>query len=165
MQHRLLIPLLLSCASLSAREEWYAELEVHDAEAIVVADMSAASREAAEAGDAAAQFQLARCYFAGTGIGRSLPQAMKWLRKSADQGYADAQCHLGECYARGTGVEQNVVEACRWWVKAASQHHAEAMYHLGMAQIQGEGVRKSDQLGIAWLERAAARRCPAGRFS
>ena len=106
-------------------------------EAVDIAQVTAASRQAAEAGDAAAQHHLARCYFTGSGVPQSTSKGMYWLKKAAEQGYADAQCHLAERYFTGQGAEQNPKEACSWWVKAAKQHNLEAMYRLGMAHLSG----------------------------
>ena len=86
----------------------YAQEEYEDAEeAVMVATLTTVNQEAAAAGDAAAQFQLARCYFTGSGIAQSTTKGMEWLRKAADQGYAEAQCQLAECYIQGNGVSKN----------------------------------------------------------
>ena len=79
-------------------------------EALDIAQVARESREKAEAGDAAAQLQLARCYFTGSGVSQSTSRGMEWLRKAADQNYADAQCLLAECYYQGKGVAKDEVE-------------------------------------------------------
>ena len=55
-------------------------------------------RQAAEQGDAGAQYQLARCYREGLGVEmdmkQNLREAAKWYRKAAGQGHAQAQQEL-----------------------------------------------------------------------
>ena len=43
-------------------------------------------RDAAEAGNAIAQYNLGQCYFGGTGVERDLDFARDWLEKSAKNG-------------------------------------------------------------------------------
>ncbi len=45
-------------------------------------------RNAAEHGDAVAQFSLGVCYQNGWGVGRDTAEAAKWHSKSAEQGNA-----------------------------------------------------------------------------
>ena len=70
-------------------------------------------REAAEQGDAEAQFRLGACYAAGQGVSQSYTEAAKWFRKAAEQGNAKAQFALGVCYHAGEGVERSYTEAVR----------------------------------------------------
>ena len=51
----------------------------------------------AEAGNAVAQFNLAQCFFNGTGITVDLREAVKWYIRAANGGYLDAQYNLGFC--------------------------------------------------------------------
>ncbi len=148
MIRRTLIVLLLFSPMLPAQEEW-TEADVE--EAVEIATLAADSRQAAEAGDAAAQLLLARCYLTGSGVTKSTDKGLYWVRKAADQGHADAQCLLAECYKKGQGVERNDTEACRWWVKAAHQGNLEGMYRLGMAHLSGdanmiEAFREGDDI-------------------
>src|SRR5215469_15245309 len=66
-----------------------------------------ALRVKAEAGDAAAQFQLGSAYDDGRGVAQDYAQALAWYRKSAEQGYALAQGNLGYMYQNGIGVVQS----------------------------------------------------------
>ena len=51
---------------------------------------------AAEQGDAMAQFSLGVCYQNGWGVGRDEAEAMHWYRKAAEQGYVLAREALKE---------------------------------------------------------------------
>ena len=61
-------------------------------------------KEAADAGQAEAQFDLGVLYAQGKGVLRDLTTAERWYRKSADQGNAEAEFALGQMYSRGWGV-------------------------------------------------------------
>ncbi|MGL5335663.1 MAG: tetratricopeptide repeat protein, partial [Enterovibrio sp.] len=43
-------------------------------------------QQAAEKGNAAAQYSLASMYAQGRGVGQDLKQAMQWYKKAAEQG-------------------------------------------------------------------------------
>ena len=55
-------------------------------------------REAAELGDAEAQYNLSMAYANGVGVPQDSAEAVKWWRKAAYQGVADAQFNLGVMY-------------------------------------------------------------------
>ncbi|MBQ0066650.1 MAG: SEL1-like repeat protein [Phascolarctobacterium sp.] len=80
---------------------------------------------AAEQGDAEAQFEVAFRYFTYG----EYEQAVKWLRRAAENGNIEAQCHLGQCYYEGVGygIEKDYEQAVKWLRKAAEQgsHYAE----------------------------------------
>src|ERR1017187_10354791 len=76
----------------------------------------------AEAGDAAAQFNLGFSYAQGEGVAKDEVEAVKWFRKAAEQNHAKAQYNLGFCYHNGQGVAKDEVEAVKWYRKAAEQN-------------------------------------------
>ena len=51
--------------------------------------------QAAEQGNADAQFNLGVMYDTGQGVRQDYAQAVQWYRKAAEQGLADAQYNLG----------------------------------------------------------------------
>ena len=77
-------------------------------------------RDAAEAGNAAAQNNLGIIYDLGKGTPRSDKLAIFWFLKAARQGYARAQFNLGRKYDNGEGVQANEVTALMWYTLAAS---------------------------------------------
>lgn len=80
-------------------------------------------RNAAEAGQARAQFQLGLLHATGGGgLVRDLAGARRWCRAAADQGLAVAQFNLGLLYADA----DEPAEAARWWRIAAINGVAEA---------------------------------------
>jgi len=112
-------------------------------------------REAAEAGDAAAQFRLGKCYEEGLGVEQDFPKALEWFKTSADLSYAASQHMLGTCYAYGMQVPQDYQLAFQWFQKAAEQGHAGAQYMLGMRYANGLGEEQDDKLAAKWFGRAA----------
>jgi TPR repeat protein len=50
--------------------------------------------EAAEQGDADAQYNLGNCYILGMGVAQDKAKAAEWYRKAAEQGHEGAQKRL-----------------------------------------------------------------------
>ena len=76
-------------------------------------------REMAQEGNAAAQYELGMCYFAGNGVLQDYQKAAYWFRKAAQQGDMYAQYAIGACYLEGKGVEANISNAIEWYKKSA----------------------------------------------
>jgi len=108
-------------------------------------------RARAQAGNAVAQFKLAKSYESGDRLAADDVAAAEWLRKSAEQGNSDAQNELGVMYLSGRGVPRDQKEALFWYHKAAWQGNADAMFNLGAAYYNGDGVNVEDALSYAWF--------------
>lgn len=81
--------------------------------------------QAAERGDAEAQFNLAMIYENGLDDSRyaaegNRPEAMRWFRAAADQGLARAQLKLAEICAGEPERPESSVEACGWYLLATA---------------------------------------------
>ena len=109
-------------------------------------------RNAADQGDASAQFNLGVMY----ADGRDYGEAAKWYRKAADQGNASAQFNLGVVYANGQGAPQDYGEAAKWYRKAADQGNASAQFNLGVVYANGQGAPQDYVLAYMWINLAAA---------
>lgn len=77
--------------------------------------------EGIAAGDAYAQYALARRFDEGWQLPRNYAVAAKWYRRSARQGFAPAQFRLATLYESGLGVERNFPEAMKWYRRAEAQ--------------------------------------------
>ena len=55
----------------------------------------------AQAGNAEAQFLVARCYLEGNGVPPSAQEGARWMEMAASQGYLQAQSTLAALYLRG----------------------------------------------------------------
>ena len=86
----------------------------------------------AQAGDAEAQFKLARMYRKGQGVVQDGGKALMWYEKSAAQGDAAAQTALGASYFMGRGVAGDYGKARAWLEKSAAQSHQAAKDALKM---------------------------------
>lgn len=106
-------------------------------------------QEAAERGDAYAQFHLGECLEFGRGIEKNKRKATEWYRKSAQQGYAEAQFKIGFCLEEGLGVPEDKNEAVRWYQKAARQNHSDAQARLAHHLWFGTGgVEKNEKQAL-----------------
>ncbi len=74
-------------------------------------------REAADAGDAKALFEVASRYAEGRG-GLRHGEAAKWYEKSAELGFAPAQYRIGNFYEKGIGVDARSRERQRPGISA-----------------------------------------------
>lgn len=84
----------------------------------------------AEAGDAVAQFNLARQYALGDGMAINREKFIHWCRIAADQGLPEAQFTLGCCYRRGLVVPQDEASGRRLLEAAAAAGFAPAAEEL-----------------------------------
>ena len=77
---------------------------------------------AAERGDAEAQYNLGCCYQYGVGVQSNLISAVKWYQYSANQDYKSGIVNLGLCYMNGLGVEVNYEKAYSLFMRASKQN-------------------------------------------
>src|SRR5262249_38321888 len=71
--------------------------------------------EMAKKGDADAQYNLAKMYKDGNGVGRNYAEALKWMEKSASRGHSVAMMELAGMYKDGIGVQTNLELAYSWF--------------------------------------------------
>jgi len=76
-------------------------------------------QERAEAGDAAAQYELGSQYQSGTQLPKDLAKSNQWFLRAALQGNGTAQLGLARQYATGEGAGKDVVTAYMWCELAA----------------------------------------------
>lgn len=119
-------------------------------------DLAEDYRAAAEQGDAASQYSLAKCYEEGRGVPQDFAEAFGWFEKAANQGYADAEYMLGECYAFGMHVSQDYEVAVTWHEKAARQGHPDAQYIIGLSYHHGLAGTENHDSAAEWYRQAAA---------
>lgn len=123
--------------------------------------------DAAEQGDADAQYWLGEIYERGMGVKKDEAEASKWYRKAFErrreaveheQSDADARYWLGRLYYEGKGVEEDDAKAAEWFLKAADQGHADAQYRLGrLYELQyddGTGIEENPKKAAQWFRKA-----------
>lgn len=112
-------------------------------------------KQAAEQGDASAQFALGWRFENGSGMPRNYTEAAKFYHLAAEQGHAMAQNNLGYLCFRGLGVPKDTVEAVKWYRKSAEQGEAFGQANLGWMYERGLGVEKNRERAEAWIRKAA----------
>ena len=113
-----------------------------------------ALRTWAEAGDAGAQFALARMYANGRGVPEDGKAAELWYRRAGRQGDARALAELGRLYLDGKKVTRNSREAIKLFEEAASKGDASGALELGWLYYRGEIVPKDYDLSFQHFQRA-----------
>ncbi|MFG6414510.1 tetratricopeptide repeat protein [Roseateles sp. DC23W] len=119
-------------------------------EAQALEAQAAVLRAAAQAGDAAVQWQLGRLLRWG-----QPKEALAWLRKAAAQGHEEALLYLCDLLLSGSAGEKDPQEALGWLRQAAQRGSANAQVALGDALSQGAPGDGSEREGAAWYRRAA----------
>jgi hypothetical protein len=113
----------------------------------------------AQAGDAIAQFDLAKDYIGGTRVARDPVQGLAWLRKSADQGYFGAEYALGYMYLNGAEkLPKDEHEAAKWFRKAAKQQNKASQDSL--AAMLAKGLISPEEANWRATETTAAQTPP-----
>lgn len=112
-------------------------------------------RPLAEAGNAEAQFSLARMYALEEGVSENYTEALKWLRLAAENGHGHAQYSLSQAFLLGKGVEQDLEISLFWLRKSADSGYAKAQYTLGLKYKAGDDLPKDSLLAIEWLKKAS----------
>ena len=113
-------------------------------------------KKAADMGYADAQYQLALCYYRGTGVNSDKTKAIYWLQKAADNGHLESQYNLGVTYLNGEGVKKDFSKALYWFNRSAEQGYVPSQKALGTCYYSGEGVPKDVRQALFWFEKAAA---------
>ena len=114
-----------------------------------------ALREAAEAGDAKALFEIASRYADGRGVKADMKQAATWYEKAAELGFAPAQYRIGNLYEKALGVERDVGKAKTWYQLAAEQGNASAMHNLAVLYAMGADGTTDNESAARWFASAA----------
>lgn len=112
-------------------------------------------RQAAAAGDPAAEFEVAVRYMDGRGLPHDATRAVEWYRKAAAQGLAPAQYRLGSLYEKGEGVGRDLAMARMWYQRAAEQGNRKAMHNLAVLYADGIDGKPDYEKAAIWFRQAA----------
>lgn len=115
----------------------------------------AALREAANAGDAKALFEIGTRHAEGRGVAADIAAAAQWYEKAAELGFAPAQYRIGNMYEKGNGVERDASKATTWYQLAAAQGNASAMHNLAVLFAMGVGGAVDNDQATRWFSNAA----------
>ncbi|MBC7404603.1 MAG: sel1 repeat family protein [Cytophaga sp.] len=112
--------------------------------------------KAANAGDVAAQFELAEAnYKARLGLQQNFAQAWKWYASAATQNNSKASFMLARMTKYGEGHPRDLALSVHWLKQASIGGNAQAMFLLANAYTAGEGVERDQLKAREWLERSA----------
>ena len=112
--------------------------------------------QAAEKGQAVAQYRLGTLYERGQGISADPVKAMHWYELSANQENRKAMHNLAVAYASGPPGKRNMTEAARWFAKAAALGLSDSQFNLAVLYERGDGVPQSLVEAYKWYSIAAA---------
>lgn len=110
---------------------------------------------AAEAGDAAALFEIGSRYVEARGVPADFSKAAVWFQRAADQGSAPARYRLAGLYEKGTGVPRDVAKAKGLYLLAAAAGNASAMHNLAVMYASGTDGKADMQEAAKWFIKAA----------
>lgn len=92
----------------------------------VKVDPLAVAQAKADAGDAAACYQVALAYKNGEGVAKNLSTAFQYMKSAAEKGHTPAYIEVAKMYHGGRGVTKDRDVAEQWYQKAADAGNAEA---------------------------------------
>jgi len=111
--------------------------------------------QAAEKGQAVAQYRLGTLYERGQGIPADSTKAAHWYELAANQGNRKAMHNLAVSYAGGAAGKKNMAEAARWFAKAAALGLSDSQFNLAVLYERGDGVPQSLSDAYKWYSIAA----------
>jgi len=117
----------------------------------------------ADAGDPAAQGELAGLYFHGVGVEANARQCFKYAVLSAAKGDAQGQSWLGYCCYKGIGTTPDAKKALAMFKMAAAQGDATAQGELAELYFHGRGTERNSMECFRYAELSAAQGDPRGQ--
>lgn len=122
---------------------------------VEVAPAQVTLMDAANGGDAAAQYEVGDRFATGEGVKQDMAEAAKWFERAANQGLAAAQYRLATQYEKGRGVKQDDRLAREWYEKAAQGGNVKAMHNLAVIHAEGRGTAQDFKTAAGWFTQAA----------
>lgn len=129
--------------------------EVPSVTAVPLEAGNAVLREAAEAGDPKAWFEIGNRYAEGRGVEADMKASALWYGSAADAGLAPAQYRLANMFEKATGVERDIPRAIALYEEAAAKGNASAMHNLAVLQAMGANGRTDNSAAARNFTRAA----------
>ena len=117
-------------------------------------------QNAAELGNAEAQYYLSFMYLEGKGIAPDTRKALLWMQKAAGGGFTPAQVQMGLKHLAGSGVSRDPVKAHAFFEKAAQSENPEAQYFLAVMAATGQGTTRNTDQALRWFRMARSNGFP-----
>lgn len=110
-------------------------------------------KQAAEMGNAEAQYNLGYCYRAGLGVEQNTEKGIEWFDKSAKQGFNDGLYQMMMAYGNGDGVEKNYKKAFEFGLECAKNGDGTCMWNVFNCYYSGMGIKKNIEKMLEWATR------------
>ncbi|MEU4381353.1 tetratricopeptide repeat protein [Micromonospora echinofusca] len=111
-------------------------------------------RQAAEAGNADAMFELHVLHDTGDMVPRDGAVARQWLLRAAEREHPRALYNVAAGHASGRGFPRDEAVAAGWYERAANAGNARAAATLGVMCLLGSGVPTDPARAARWLDQA-----------
>lgn len=111
--------------------------------------------QAAQSGDADAQFNLGEMFEKGSGVPLDTGRAFIWFERAAKQNHQQARFNLASMYYRGEGTETNPGKAFQLMEQLAKGGYARAQFSLGLMYETGIFIKRDVEQATKWYQRAA----------
>ncbi len=112
-------------------------------------------RNAAQAGDAAAAYEVAMRFVEGRGVPANLEDAARWYERAASKGLGPAQYRYASMLEKGQGVRKDLAAAHKLYVAAADKGNAKAMHNLAVIYAEGAEGKPDYASAAQWFRKAA----------
>ena len=113
-------------------------------------------KQAADAGDAKAQYDTAGCYERGFGVEKDYAKARMYYAMASMQGHIFATYSLGLLYYYGNGGEQDFDKAFSYFSSAASTGNSNALVALSVCYEMGRGVKQDAEEAEKLMKKAVS---------
>ena len=112
-------------------------------------------RDAAAAGNGAAEYEVGVRFAEGHGVPADQKEAAHWFERAAGTGLALAQFRYGSMLEKGTGLKKDLEAAQRLYLAAATQGNAKAMHNLAVLYAEGIEGKPDYAMAVKWFRKAA----------
>jgi uncharacterized protein len=123
--------------------------------------------QAADLGDAEAQYVSGGMLFKGMGAPKDINRAFRLLYQAAVNGQSSAVSEqlVGQAFLLGAGLPKNYAKAIDWYTKAADNGNVEAQNELGFLYFLGKGVDQDIDKGGSYFLMAARGGLPVAQYN
>ena len=118
---------------------------------------SAKLRNAANAGDAVAAYEVAVRFAEGRGVPADLSEAARWYERAAGKGVTLAQFRYASMLEKGLGVKKDLAAARRYYMAAATKGNSKGMHNLAVLYAEGIEGKPDYATAVQWFRKAAQR--------
>jgi uncharacterized protein len=121
--------------------------------------------QAAQLGDASAQYQLAMLYRRGFGVQQDMDRAEHWFEHARESGHVDATYQLAMILDEGLNDAEDNARAAELYATASELGHGQASYHLAVMHDEGESMPEDDRKAMLLYTLAAERGVGAAAYN